>query len=239
MTTYGMTEPQAFKWIQRTAMDHRMTMREVAERILAETAGGEVRRLTAGALTARRRRVAADGGMMLGVRSPCWLAALSRLCGLSPPATGPRRDRSGRRWQPVVLPDTARCRRVGPVLRDADRLRRPVVRGRAAWSIRPARPARPPGRSPDGHVRWAPVPIGAASTLLRPTARALRGGLPGRPARGGRREERRRARQSPDRHLAAGAGRHAARGDGAVRAVRRAGARSSVARMAARAAAAG
>ncbi|GGL95827.1 MULTISPECIES: ANTAR domain-containing response regulator [Micromonospora] len=42
MTTYGMTEPQAFKWIQRTAMDHRMTMKEVAERILAETAGGEV-----------------------------------------------------------------------------------------------------------------------------------------------------------------------------------------------------
>ena len=39
MTTYGMTEPQAFKWIQRTAMDHRMTMREVAERILTETPG--------------------------------------------------------------------------------------------------------------------------------------------------------------------------------------------------------
>ena len=34
-----MTEPQAFKWIQRTAMDHRMTMREVAERIVAEAAG--------------------------------------------------------------------------------------------------------------------------------------------------------------------------------------------------------
>jgi response regulator NasT len=39
MTTYGMTEPQAFKWIQRTAMDHRMGMREVAERIVAESAG--------------------------------------------------------------------------------------------------------------------------------------------------------------------------------------------------------
>ena len=39
MTQYGMTEPQAFKWIQRTAMDHRMTMREVAERILAESGG--------------------------------------------------------------------------------------------------------------------------------------------------------------------------------------------------------
>jgi AmiR/NasT family two-component response regulator len=37
ITTYSITEPQAFKWIQRTAMDHRMTMREVAERILAET----------------------------------------------------------------------------------------------------------------------------------------------------------------------------------------------------------
>jgi AmiR/NasT family two-component response regulator len=42
MTKYQMTEPQAFKWIQRTAMDHRMTMREVADRILAEgqEAGG-------------------------------------------------------------------------------------------------------------------------------------------------------------------------------------------------------
>jgi len=39
MTQYAMTEPQAFKWIQRTAMDHRMTMREVAERIIAEAAG--------------------------------------------------------------------------------------------------------------------------------------------------------------------------------------------------------
>lgn len=36
MTAYGMSEPEAFKWIQRTAMDHRMTMREVANRILEE-----------------------------------------------------------------------------------------------------------------------------------------------------------------------------------------------------------
>jgi response regulator NasT len=36
MTAYEMSEPEAFKWIQRTAMDHRMTMREVADRILAE-----------------------------------------------------------------------------------------------------------------------------------------------------------------------------------------------------------
>jgi response regulator NasT len=38
MATYGMAEPEAFKWIQRTAMDHRLTMREVADRIIAETA---------------------------------------------------------------------------------------------------------------------------------------------------------------------------------------------------------
>jgi AmiR/NasT family two-component response regulator len=48
MTTYGMTEPQAFKWIQRTAMDHRLSMREVADRIIAETIeGGSNERSTA------------------------------------------------------------------------------------------------------------------------------------------------------------------------------------------------
>jgi len=35
MTEHGMTEPQAFRWIQRTAMDRRTTMREVAEKVLA------------------------------------------------------------------------------------------------------------------------------------------------------------------------------------------------------------
>jgi two-component system, response regulator PdtaR len=42
MAKYQMTEPEAFKWIQRTAMDHRMTMREVADRILAEAAASEL-----------------------------------------------------------------------------------------------------------------------------------------------------------------------------------------------------
>jgi len=42
MTKYAMTEPQAFKWIQRTAMDHRLTMREVADRIVAEAAASEL-----------------------------------------------------------------------------------------------------------------------------------------------------------------------------------------------------
>ncbi len=36
MAMFAMTEPDAFKWIQRAAMDNRMTMKDVAERIIAE-----------------------------------------------------------------------------------------------------------------------------------------------------------------------------------------------------------
>jgi response regulator NasT len=35
MTEHAMTEPEAFRWIQRTAMDRRTTMRAVAEAVLA------------------------------------------------------------------------------------------------------------------------------------------------------------------------------------------------------------
>ena len=35
MTEHGMTEPEAFRWIQRTAMDRRTTMRSVADAVLA------------------------------------------------------------------------------------------------------------------------------------------------------------------------------------------------------------
>jgi two-component system, response regulator PdtaR len=45
MTEHGMSEPQAFRWIQRAAMDRRTTMREVAEKVLsAEVPTGEVGR---------------------------------------------------------------------------------------------------------------------------------------------------------------------------------------------------
>ena len=45
MTAFNMTEPDAFKWIQRAAMDNRMTMKQVAEKIISEnltTGGGAV-----------------------------------------------------------------------------------------------------------------------------------------------------------------------------------------------------
>lgn len=34
MTKHGMSEPEAFRWIQRTAMDRRTTMRTVAEAVI-------------------------------------------------------------------------------------------------------------------------------------------------------------------------------------------------------------
>jgi response regulator NasT len=40
MTAFNMTEPDAFKWIQRAAMDNRMTMKEVADKIIAENLAG-------------------------------------------------------------------------------------------------------------------------------------------------------------------------------------------------------
>ena len=40
MTAFSMSEPDAFKWIQRAAMDNRMTMKEVADKIIAENLAG-------------------------------------------------------------------------------------------------------------------------------------------------------------------------------------------------------
>ncbi len=37
MSAFGMTEPEAFKWIQRAAMDNRKTMKQIADKIVAET----------------------------------------------------------------------------------------------------------------------------------------------------------------------------------------------------------
>jgi len=43
-TRFGMSEPEAFRWIQKTSMDKRLTMREVASAIInsaAELKGGQ------------------------------------------------------------------------------------------------------------------------------------------------------------------------------------------------------
>ncbi len=38
MTQHGWTEPQAFRWIQKASMDRRMSMRQVAQIVVAEAA---------------------------------------------------------------------------------------------------------------------------------------------------------------------------------------------------------
>jgi response regulator NasT len=41
MSDQGMTEAEAFRWIQRTAMNERTSMKALAERILAVDAAGD------------------------------------------------------------------------------------------------------------------------------------------------------------------------------------------------------
>ncbi len=39
-TKMGLTEPEAFRWIQKTSMDRRLTMREVADAVIEQVGGG-------------------------------------------------------------------------------------------------------------------------------------------------------------------------------------------------------
>ncbi len=40
-TKYGLTEPAAFRWIQKTSMDRRMSMQQVAQAVIDEVGGGD------------------------------------------------------------------------------------------------------------------------------------------------------------------------------------------------------
>ena len=40
LMTKGMTEPESFRWIQKTSMDRRLTMREVADAVIEQVGGG-------------------------------------------------------------------------------------------------------------------------------------------------------------------------------------------------------
>jgi response regulator NasT len=39
-TKMGLSEPEAFRWIQKTSMDRRLTMREVADAVIEQVGGG-------------------------------------------------------------------------------------------------------------------------------------------------------------------------------------------------------
>ena len=38
-TNMGLSEPEAFRWIQKTSMDRRLTMREVADAVVDQLGG--------------------------------------------------------------------------------------------------------------------------------------------------------------------------------------------------------
>ena len=40
-TNMGLSEPEAFRWIQKTSMDRRLTMREVADAVVDQLGGGQ------------------------------------------------------------------------------------------------------------------------------------------------------------------------------------------------------
>ena len=39
MTKMGLSEPESFRWIQKTSMDRRLTMREVADAVIEQVGG--------------------------------------------------------------------------------------------------------------------------------------------------------------------------------------------------------
>jgi two-component system, response regulator PdtaR len=59
--TRGMTEAQAFRWIQKTSMDRRQTMRSVAEEVLAEAEQAAATAASGAAEAAATDADAADG----------------------------------------------------------------------------------------------------------------------------------------------------------------------------------
>ena len=51
-TKFGLTEPAAFRWIQKTSMDRRMTMKAVAEAVIEEGAAQDAKKKAAQEQTA-------------------------------------------------------------------------------------------------------------------------------------------------------------------------------------------
>ena len=41
MKNMGMSEPEAFRWIQKTSMDRRLTMMEVADAVVQQIEGAQ------------------------------------------------------------------------------------------------------------------------------------------------------------------------------------------------------
>ena len=85
--THGMTEPEAFRWIQKTSMDRRMTMRALAQEIIDGQASPQP---SAGGPARRRDQPGASGD-----RADTGEASLRRPCGRPRPGRRPGSEDTG------------------------------------------------------------------------------------------------------------------------------------------------
>ena len=101
-TEYGLTEPAAFRWIQKTSMDRRMSMQQVAEAVIQDA---DEKKAEQG-LTPERARRRGPRPPESGARaSSCvrrgWLSPRrGRPCGRTRRGAGPVRCRRGRCCRP-------------------------------------------------------------------------------------------------------------------------------------------
>jgi AmiR/NasT family two-component response regulator len=69
-TKFKMTEPEAFRWIQKTSMDKRLTMREVASAIIASASDAATGSASAGSGTAGSGSAGSGTAASAGPRAP-------------------------------------------------------------------------------------------------------------------------------------------------------------------------
>jgi len=104
--THGMTEPEAFRWIQKTSMDRRMTMRALAQEILDGHASPEPGAAASTATDDVAQEPAAPG------KTPAAPAAGPG--GQAPEARGPEAPRPGAAGPGSAGPRPTEPRRPGP-----------------------------------------------------------------------------------------------------------------------------
>jgi response regulator NasT len=104
---HGMTEPEAFRWIQKTSMDRRMTMRVLAQEILDGQAAPEPGTAASTATDDGAREPADPGKMPAG-------PAAAESGGQAPEARGPEVPRPGAAGPGSAGPRPTEPRRPGP-----------------------------------------------------------------------------------------------------------------------------
>ncbi len=102
--TQGMTEPEAFRWIQKTSMDRRMTMRALAQEILDSRPGPDQGSTASANAAPATPGPATPGPATPGPATPGPATPGHR--GPGPRSTGPRRPKQGGTGPDASAPDS-------------------------------------------------------------------------------------------------------------------------------------